>query len=197
MGVDCSALSRYLSKQPVTVIRDSKRLPLHQLSSLFLINLASAAAELLNCFPQLSPDAIDFICVSGLVHFPPTEGGPISYWKRNGSQFILNTLQLLVKYSGLHYPAEALIKDKFLFQQEPSPQLSLLSDKELRTIGPTHGLEQHLPLLTPVGLIFFCGTMAFLGVTYYLLWLVGGPSPWVAVVGTLVVMAVSHMLARE
>ena len=198
-GVDCSALSCYLSKQSVKIVRDSKQPSLHQLSSLFLINLASAAAELLCRFPQLSPDAIDFICVSGLVHFPPTEGGPVNYWKRSSNQFFLGTLQQLTHYSALHDTAETLIKDNYLFQLEPSPSLRLLSDKELRTVGPTRGLERPLLLLSPLpfGFLIFCGIVAFLGVTYYLLWLAAGPSQWVAVVGTLAVGAGIHFLLRE
>ena len=51
---------------------------------------ASIQARSMNEIPEY---AIDFLCVSGLVGFPPSEGGPLNYLARNGKELIIRRLQ--------------------------------------------------------------------------------------------------------
>ena len=51
---------------------------------------ASVQARRMNEIPEY---AIDFLCVSGLVGFPPSEGGPLNYLARNGKESIIRRLQ--------------------------------------------------------------------------------------------------------
>lgn len=69
--------------------------------------------------------AIDILCVSGLVNFPPTEGGPLNYLARNGTESILQQLDQVGVRAALWEEVERLemrrVLDKVdgLFQVTP------------------------------------------------------------------------------
>ena len=145
---------------------------------LFIINLIMTTFELISSHPQLSADTIDFLCVSGLVQFPPTEGGPVNYLKRNGLQTLRNNLTRICTSSvyGNAFKEIAVLLIAKLNKLEPSVVnecgLSLLTDKELAIIGPTQGLEHPLSLLYPLPfklqpLILFLVSLVFGGATYW------------------------------
>ena len=52
--------------------------------------------------------AIDILCVSGLVNFPPTEGGPLNYLARNGTESILQQLDQVGVRAALREEVERL-----------------------------------------------------------------------------------------
>ena len=118
---------------------------------IFIVNIVLTATQLLSDYEgTLSADALDFLCVSGLVHFPPTEGGPINYLKRNGRGLLVDQLRDL-SCSGnpkLKEFAASLVErlNQAVF---PGNTLSLLSDEELARVGPTHGMQHLESLLHP------------------------------------------------
>lgn len=145
---------------------------------LFIINLIMTTFELISSHPQLSADTIDFLCVSGLVQFPPTEGGPVNYLKRNGLQTLQNNLTRICTSTvyGNAFNEIAVLLIAKLNKLEPSVVnecgLSLLTDKELAVIGPAQGLEHPLSLLYPLPfklqpLILFLVSLVFGGATYW------------------------------
>ena len=57
-----------------------------ELSELLLLNLSICCLNAKESHPGTSEAAIDALCVSGLVQYPPSEGGPLSYLERNGKE---------------------------------------------------------------------------------------------------------------
>ena len=120
---------------------------------IFIANVVVTALDLLTQYSNtvLSADAIDFICVSGLIGFPPTEGGPVNYLKRNGCgslmadklRNIVTTNQHLKEYA---ISLSIALDDKII----DGCGLSLLSDNELANIGPSRGSPHVSSLLYPI-----------------------------------------------
>lgn len=156
MQIDCAtALLCYLKKKGGATVRDPKCPPPHLISFLFTLNLVNAASYLLTQ-ESSSVDVIDFLAVSNLVHFPPTEGGPINYLRRNRVQYLQDKLSQLKKY-----PSTSSIVDKVCqdfeqlttnLQSTPASEASLLSNAELRRIGPARGVVNIKKYLFPVSL---------------------------------------------
>ena len=129
--------------------------------------------------PSVPETAIDVLCVSGLVQFPPTEGGPCNYLARNGLDRIVRKLESLLANEVLREEAErilsklAQIKDEDdLFSdvsvsgnematefQERRSEVTLLSAADLRKIGPTRGLANMEVFLYPSLLLILCGIL--------------------------------------
>lgn len=57
-----------------------------ELVELFLLNLSFCCLKAKEDYPNMSEAAIDALCVSGLIQFPPSEGGPLNYFVRNGKE---------------------------------------------------------------------------------------------------------------
>ena len=119
----------------------------HTLITLFLVNMITTSIDLLTQYTSegLSADAVDFLCVSGVVHFPPTEGGPINYLMRNGRGQLVTRLRGL-ECSGNKRMEELVcgLADRLDGGVVNGCGLGILSDEELATVGPTHGVP-HLP----------------------------------------------------
>ena len=125
------------------------------LVNLFLINLVVTAVELLKEYEGLSADSLDFLAVSGLVHFPLTEGGPINYMKRNGLTSLNAKLQEAISKNTSNKQLQNLIRSlmnslESMDEEETGKYgLSLLTDRELRLIGPTLGAQHISSILYP------------------------------------------------
>ena len=192
-GVWCKALKAFLTggKAAITAAalgkggrgreRTSQRrkIPLSadQVSKLFICNLSCAALLVKKLLPSVPEAAVDVLSVGSLVHFPPSEGGPLAYLVRNGEEGVLSQLQSVSGFGGVfeeeadrliqllrhkdsHLTAEMLfkpiptpassskvIKDEFL---ESRMELSPLSASELAKVGPTLGLRHPRSLLYPL-----------------------------------------------
>lgn len=89
-----------------------------------------AAVETSRRAPNVDKSLLDLICVSGLMNFPPQEGGPFHYFYRNPKLFnniddnVVVARDLDVAYS------------------------SMLSVREVEAMGPCHGMTP-LPRMVP------------------------------------------------
>ena len=119
-----------------------------------IVNIVITSYEIISSKVAPSVDAVDFIAVSGLVQFPPTEGGPISY-SRKRDQHGIRAVHAMLSVFPRNYPLN-IISDRLLkrVDQIPSHALeaesSLLTNKELYNIGPTRGLENSGSLIYPL-----------------------------------------------
>lgn len=60
-----------------------------ELAQLFLLNLSFCCLKIKDECQNVSEAAIDALCVSGLIKYPPSEGGPLSYFVCNGKDSCL------------------------------------------------------------------------------------------------------------
>lgn len=67
-----------------------------ELSELLLLNVSVCCLKAKELHPGTSEAAIDALCVSGLIQYPPSEGGPLSYLVRNGKD------NCIKKFKSLH-----------------------------------------------------------------------------------------------
>ena len=119
---------------------------LSKLSQLIVMNIVCTGGQLLRDHSHVSPDAIEFMAVSGLVHFPPSEGGPLSYWKRNGCDTLLDLSP--TGLAGIAREVECKVKEISRVLDEA--HLSLLSNEQLKLIGPCRGLMYPESLFHPL-----------------------------------------------
>ena len=134
------------------------------------ICLGLAALYVGKLTPGISEAAIDVLAVSGLVHFPPTEGGPLNYLARLGQdearrrfnescsvmpaesvRAIVETYSNVLDRNGIH---ELFAKTKLTPQsseyQRQREKTLLLTSSELREVGNTCGVQNREVFLLPV-----------------------------------------------
>ena len=185
LGLNCTALQHFVThgkfivKHKATWGSCSKILSM--LPDLFLLNIVVSALLAKNVSQDVSEAAVDVLCVSGLVHFPPTEGGPLSYFARIGKTSVLEKLQALAKNPWLHSQAQWLIrKAESLLPQETDklfvkPQtefkfssqiseLQVLSAAELAQTGPAKGAQNFEVFLYPISIILLCMALIIVGI---------------------------------
>lgn len=133
---------------------------------LFIANIISAALALKKTNSNVPEVALDVLCVSGLVHFPATEGGPLNYLTRIGvenltrrltacgphikeeTQRILLSIQMNDSKEKL-FAAQEVEDDGSEFTKNAS-DLNVLFDHELKQIGATKGLQNLEVILYPL-----------------------------------------------
>lgn len=185
LGLNCTALQHFVTHGKFIVKRKatwgSCSKILSMLPDLFLLNIVVSALLAKNVSQDVSEAAVDVLCVSGLVHFPPTEGGPLSYFARIGKTSVLEKLQALAKNPWLHSQAQWLIrKGESLLPQETDklfvkPQtefkfssqiseLQVLSATELAQTGPAKGAQNFEVFLYPISIILLCMALIIVGI---------------------------------
>lgn len=118
-----------------------------------ILNIVITSHEIISSKFAPSVDAVDFIAVSGLVQFPPTEGGPLSYLRKRNHHGI-HGLHAMLNDFQWNYPLNK-ITDRLLKRVDQIPshaseaESNLLTNKELYDIGPTQGLENSSSLVYP------------------------------------------------
>lgn len=115
---------------------------------LFMANMVITGSSLLAQYDEIA-DAIDFLSVSGLVHFPPTEGGPISFLKRNGCGSIITSLRQIQCLNRILKEHANMSADKLEKSAIKGRGLSLLTDDELAKIGPSYGARDLPSIVYP------------------------------------------------
>lgn len=89
-----------------------------------------AAIETSNRVPDVNHSLLDLLCVSGLISFPPQEGGPFHYLYRNPKLF-------------------SSIDDDLVVVRDPDASYSsMMLVKEVEAVGPCHGMMP-LPTMVP------------------------------------------------
>ena len=143
------------------------------ISDVFNINLALTALKLRKDYPSVPPAAIDVLCVSGLTHFPPEEGGPFSYIRRHGSRAVYDQYCRLVHVLNFQYTFSLDELDSELsLRSEQVPrhcgytakqlsQMSPLSSNEMMQIGPVNGVQNQEVLLYPLALALLILSITF------------------------------------
>ena len=148
------------------------------LPDLFLLNIVVSALLAKKVSQDVSEAAVDVLCVSGLVHFPPTEGGPLSYLTRTGKTSVLEKLQALAKNPWLHSQAQWLARkaesllpqeaDKLFVQPQTEfklmSELQVLSASELAQTGSAKGAQNFEVFLYPVPIILLCMASIIVGI---------------------------------
>ena len=185
LGLNCTALQHFVTHGKFIVKRKatwgSCSKILSMLPDLFLLNIVVSALLAKNVSQDVSEAAVDVLCVSGLVHFPPTEGGPLSYFARIGKTSVLEKLQALAKNQWLRSQAQWLTrkaesllpqeKDKlfvkpqteFKFSSQIS-ELQVLSAAELAQTGPAKGAQNFEVFLYPIPIILLCMALVIVGI---------------------------------
>lgn len=142
-----------------------------------MLHLGLTAMQIKRVNPDISEAAIDTLSVSGLVHFPPTEGGPLNYIVRRGKIETVKCFEeILAKIPNHHalFGIENIIAKsgitesgvEHLFSAHPVDnhtaisefqkqrnETVLLDNQELRSIGITRGLQNQEIYLFPIGLL--------------------------------------------
>lgn len=185
LGLNCTALQHFVTHGKLIVKRKatwgSCSKILSMLPDLFLLNIVVSALLAKNVSQDVSEAAVDVLCVSGLVHFPPTEGGPLSYFARIGKTSVLEKLQALAKNQWLRSQAQWLTrkaesllpqeKDKlfvkpqteFKFSSQIS-ELQVLSAAELAQTGQAKGAQNFEVFLYPIPIILLCMALVIVGI---------------------------------
>ena len=185
LGLNCTALQHFVTHGKFIVKRKatwgSCSKILSMLPDLFLLNIVVSALLAKNVSQDVSEAAVDVLCVSGLVHFPPTEGGPLSYFARIGKTSVLEKLQALAKNQWLRSQAQWLTrkaesllpqeKDKlfvkpqteFKFSSQIS-ELQVLSATELAQTGQAKGAQNFEVFLYPIPIILLCMALVIVGI---------------------------------
>ena len=187
LGLNCTALQHFVTHGKLIVKRKatwgSCSKILSMLPDLFLLNIVVSALLAKNVSQDVSEAAVDVLCVSGLVHFPPTEGGPLSYFARIGKTSVLEKLQALAKNQWLRSQAQWLTrkaesllpqeKDKlfvkpqteFKFSSQIS-ELQVLSAAELAQTGQAKGAQNFEVFLYPIPIILLCMALVIVGILW-------------------------------
>lgn len=168
---------------------------------LFKANLAHTSALLLDEHPQTTPGALDFLCVSGLVGFPPTDGGPISFTQLIGAEELVNQLRKLTSHPCLGESARMLTDNSpaALLTSLAEVALPVLSSEDLKAIGPVTTIQNLASFLNPLSVslpsLFLLGMMlvAFL-LAAASCWLTGGTG---LAIGALILFAIVVSLIRR
>ena len=185
LGLNCTALQHFVTHGKLIVKRKatwgSCSKILSMLPDLFLLNIVVSALLAKNVSQDVSEAAVDVLCVSGLVHFPPTEGGPLSYFAQIGKTSVLEKLQALAKNQWLRSQAQWLTrkaesllpqeKDKlfvkpqteFKFSSQIS-ELQVLSATELAQTGQAKGAQNFEVFLYPIPIILLCMALVIVGI---------------------------------
>ena len=187
LGLNCTALQHFVTHGKFIVKRKATwgtcSKILSMLPDLFLLNIVVSALLAKNVSQDVSEAAVDVLCVSGLVHFPPTEGGPLSYFARIGKTSVLEKLQALAKNQWLRSQAQWLTrkaesllpqeKDKlfvkpqteFKFSSQIS-ELQVLSATELAQTGQAKGAQNFEVFLYPIPIILLCMALVIVGILW-------------------------------
>jgi len=88
-----------------------------------------AAVETSRRAPNVDKSLLDLICVSGLMNFPPQEGGPFHHFYRNPKLFIDD--------------------DSVVARDLDAAYSSMLLVREVEAMGPCHGMATPLPRMVP------------------------------------------------
>ena len=168
---------------------------------LFKANLAHACALLLDKHPQTTAGALDFLCVSGLVGFPPAEGGPINFVQLVGTEELVNQLRTLTSHPLLDESAKVLTDNPpaALLTGLAEVTLPVLSSDDLKAIGPATGIHNLPTFLNPLSIslpsLFLLGMMlvAFL-LAAVSCWLTGGTG---FAIGALILLAILVSLVKR
>ena len=166
-GIDCTTLTSYLSNKLTVKYKRGKTPPTSKIADLFLYNAANSSLLVKKLCPEVPEGAIDALCVSGLLHFPPTEGGPLSYLARVGNN-PLEDLAAACESAPLQKEADLLLRsiqssDGALFLESEDKdeegvsefrkrrsEFTVLSAADLRLVGPTRGVQDMEVFLYPV-----------------------------------------------
>ena len=143
-----------------------------------MCSLVSASLEIRQLHPSVPETAVDVLCVSGLVQFPPTEGGPFNYLARNGLDRIVQKLQALIaipalreevervlsklaRFNGENFSSDVSISENEMLTefQERKSEVVILSAAELSKVGMTRGLDNMEVFLYPSLLLILCGVV--------------------------------------
>lgn len=130
--VHYNRLVKYTTTRTIPAISRRKHLNLHskQISDLFTLNLILSSLHTLKTSPGLSEAALDALCVSGLIHFSPSEGVPLNLAARMGRRNVLSMFEkylMIVPFSadvcGSRKPRSLLSDENFgeLFNCDPAP----------------------------------------------------------------------------
>ena len=152
-------LRTYLFTNSMVKKRHIHHLTKAELAELFLLNLSFCCLSIKTTQKNVSEAAIDALCVSSMIQYPPSEGGPLSYFVRNGCSGC--TLKFKRLYTSINpsllnqfetvTAVETVLFDKVLCKNDTfvSPMIDFhkmqsegifLTASELRTIGPSRGI---------------------------------------------------------
>ena len=100
------------------------------LSNLFFLNNVLASLHAFNVTSGLSEASIDILSVTGLVQFPPTEGGPLNFAARLGRERLISMYELCIKavpflvdISGAKNPRNLLAEENLLHLYNLNPSI--------------------------------------------------------------------------
>ena len=168
----------------------SARLIKGEISDLLLLNMSVCCLKARESHPGTSEAAIDALCVSGLIQYPPSEGGPLNYLVRNGKESCIQKFKSLIASSGYQFKGECAVdvntaanlfsevcanngstvdsfkSDYCQFQSEGN----YLTSSELVAVGPAHGMLNREVFLSVfmfnIVLLMFFVTVIFLPLIY-------------------------------
>jgi hypothetical protein len=178
MNVHLKRLAKFIDTNRIPLSERKRNLTLRKekIADLFTLNLVLSAFYTRQVSSSVSEAAVDVLCVASLIQFPPTEAGPLNFAARLGKKNITNmfnectnAVPFLVDVGGAKGLRKSFSDTVFqgLFDPEPvfsepsseglmevfekqKPELVLLSGKELREVGPTHGLKDSEVFLLPL-----------------------------------------------
>ncbi len=116
-GIDCTAVRAYLNGTLKVRYRRGKAPPPTEITDLFMAGAVNAALLIKKLSPSVPEAAIDILAVSGLAHFPPTEGGPLSYITRVGADKVVLRLKELAYTPAIGSEAEAILRSSKLLEE--------------------------------------------------------------------------------
>lgn len=178
-------LKMFLASKKIPTRQPHRGLPFRPMTSDLVdfinINLGLAALYVQKLTPSISESAIDLLAVSGLLHFPPTEGGPLCYLARLGQDKVKRrfaescsvmptaVMSVVETYSGVldkDVISRLFVKTEVTGQsseyQSQREMSLLLSSSELKAVGQTRGVENREVFLLPVpflAVILFAGLL--------------------------------------
>ena len=154
-----------------------------QIANIFTINIVLTSLYASKQATGLSEAALDYLCISGLVGFPPTEAGPLNFITRLSKENMKSIFELsqtvmphlsdisgtnIIKSSQLEqYVSDLFVQDttsedggrpgKDLLEifQAQRAELILLNQKELKVVGECRGVQNREIFVFPTLIIFF------------------------------------------
>ncbi len=183
-------LKSYIETRKLPSVRHRFTTPSQtDLTELFSMCLGLAALQVLQLTPGISEASIDVLAVSGVIGYPPSEGGPLNQLARYGQTAVKETWTRLAKFvpsetkeafeklldkepfNTLFVSAE--LKSKLSPYQEMREETLLLTSSELSAIGRTGMVGKSyvfmypLPTILATGLILFIALSALCVFLYY------------------------------
>ena len=173
-GIEDLALKRYLQGCKPVIVRDNK-INHSLVADAFMLHNVATALSLRELFPGISDAKIDVLFILGLVHFPPSEGGPLNYLARQRSaKYMTQSLDKINKKIPFtkdieqlrSLPARLYKGELFVVDCETENMdemgLTLFSASDLRKIGPTRGVMNREVFLLPIPIILLLGSWLLL-----------------------------------